>query len=102
MSIDIKTLKDTIVEEKLATVSSRVVLSLFDEIDRLEQSVNDWKAALKLVSDHRDKALDALTVTQEEWLLRVKSLDLQVNNLKSMNELLRKELSQRANDTSRF
>lgn len=45
---------------------------------------NDWKIAIKLISDERDAALDALTVTQEEWLLRTKSLEEENHKLKSL------------------
>jgi hypothetical protein len=72
------------------------IKDLIDEIDSLRQSVNDWKGVVKLVSNERDQAqleaasvfeeradlitqlnqaLDALTVTREEWLLRVKFLE---------------------------
>lgn len=46
-----------------------------DCLNNLKRSVNDWKAIVKLVTEERDAALDALTVTQEEWLLRVKHLE---------------------------
>ena len=95
MSIDIKTLKENIVEGYVQNVPSKTVLLLLDQMNQLEKSVNTWKSVVKLVSDERDRALDALTVTQEEWLLRVK-------NLESMNYLLKQELEQRANNNYPF
>lgn len=50
---------------------------------------NDWKKAVKLISDERDAALNALTVTQEEWLLRVKNLELENYKLELENYKLK-------------
>jgi len=65
------------------------VQALLDQVETLRTSLNEqnkWiRVQAELLADtrkERDKALDALTVTQEEWLLRVKYLEKQLFDLK--------------------
>ena len=47
MSIDIKTLKENIVEGYVQNVPSKTVLLLLDQMNQLEKSVNTWKSVVK-------------------------------------------------------
>ena len=65
------------------------VQALLDQVETLRTSLNEqnkWiRVQAELLADtrkERDKALDALTVTQEEWLFRVKYLEKQLFDLK--------------------
>lgn len=55
---------------------------LLSEIDSLRQTVEDWKLVTQTYQKERDEALDALSVTQEEWLLRVKHLERELYDAK--------------------